>query len=277
MEELTRGAALWRQLAERLAEDIARGIYPPGSALPSEAQLMDRYHVSRVTVRSAVGHLRETGIVASSQGVRSTVIGPPPSPGTAPLLDCTVTRTGKTFHTALTTSQEGPTLTRAVLDPPTARLLGRDPDQEEPAFIIDRTLHQDPSHGQDPGHGEGHGQGEGRAPAAVHRMVLPFATLAGTRIQDTPQAEPAEVYAALADAHGPLHWHDTVSARESTPDERATLTIPDTPGTRMLLVSERVTYTTADRPLILEVLRAPATRARLGYRHNPARPSTRHT
>ena len=45
---------LFQQLAEELRQAIHTGEYPPGSQLPTEHQLCDRYQVSRVTVRKAL-------------------------------------------------------------------------------------------------------------------------------------------------------------------------------------------------------------------------------
>ena len=48
---------LFQQLAEELRQAIRTGEYPPGSQLPTEHQLCDRYQVSRVTVRKALEEL----------------------------------------------------------------------------------------------------------------------------------------------------------------------------------------------------------------------------
>ena len=42
---------LYRQLMQRIRADIASGVYPVHSRIPSEAELGDAYQVSRVTVR----------------------------------------------------------------------------------------------------------------------------------------------------------------------------------------------------------------------------------
>ena len=45
---------LFQQLAETLRAAIDAGEYPPGSRLPTENELCERYSVSRVTVRKAL-------------------------------------------------------------------------------------------------------------------------------------------------------------------------------------------------------------------------------
>lgn len=68
--------ALYVQIAEKLAKDIAAGRYKAFERLPSEQELMDRYGVSRVTVRQAIGVLRKQGLVSAKQG-KGTFVGAP--------------------------------------------------------------------------------------------------------------------------------------------------------------------------------------------------------
>ncbi|WP_178379733.1 GntR family transcriptional regulator [Cryptosporangium aurantiacum] len=60
--------AVYRQLADQLRADIASGEYGPGSAIPSEMTLMQRYGVARNTVRLAMTMLREEGLVVTHHG-----------------------------------------------------------------------------------------------------------------------------------------------------------------------------------------------------------------
>jgi GntR family transcriptional regulator len=55
------------------AELILSKAVLPGQRLPTEAELCDRYGVSRITVRSALRSLRETGYITVRQGFGSTV------------------------------------------------------------------------------------------------------------------------------------------------------------------------------------------------------------
>src|SRR5687767_7047136 len=70
--DLPRGAldapsvALYERIAARLWEDLrARGARS-GDRLPSERVLADRYHASRVTMRSALAVLAERGAVQAA-------------------------------------------------------------------------------------------------------------------------------------------------------------------------------------------------------------------
>lgn len=61
-------------VARALWEDIQRGTFRVGSLLPSEAELGNRFGVSRNTVREAVRHLEELRLVTRRQGVGTTVV-----------------------------------------------------------------------------------------------------------------------------------------------------------------------------------------------------------
>jgi GntR family phosphonate transport system transcriptional regulator len=67
------GVTLWRQIAGRLKEEIAAGTRPPGSQLPTEALLSDRFGVNRHTVRRALEELSRDGLVRIEQGRGSFV------------------------------------------------------------------------------------------------------------------------------------------------------------------------------------------------------------
>lgn len=71
-------APLYEQLAAALTAVIGRGDLAPGSRLPSERRLARELSVSRGTVVSAYGVLREANLVRSVQGSGSVVAGSPP-------------------------------------------------------------------------------------------------------------------------------------------------------------------------------------------------------
>jgi GntR family transcriptional regulator len=68
---------LYRKVAEDIKAAIAAGEYAPGTRLPSESELSERYSVSRGTVRQAFAALRADGVIASRRGARRVVIGGP--------------------------------------------------------------------------------------------------------------------------------------------------------------------------------------------------------
>jgi len=67
---------LYQQLADHLRQDIAEGRLPAGVAFPSERKLMARYQVTRTTVRSAIGVLKQEGMVVAEHGAGSFVRDP---------------------------------------------------------------------------------------------------------------------------------------------------------------------------------------------------------
>ena len=67
----------YRQLADLLRDAIMAGDYPPGSTLPSEPVLAERYSVSRPTVNRAISILRNEGVVRVQRG-RGTIVRPIP-------------------------------------------------------------------------------------------------------------------------------------------------------------------------------------------------------
>jgi GntR family transcriptional regulator len=60
--------SLYEQIATTLEQEIGQGIYEPSGKLPSEAELSERFDVSRVTVRLALGRLVEAHVVERKQG-----------------------------------------------------------------------------------------------------------------------------------------------------------------------------------------------------------------
>jgi DNA-binding GntR family transcriptional regulator len=64
------------QLVNILKDQIAQGIYLPGSRLPSESELCKRYQVSPMTVRRSINILLDQGIVSTIQGSGTYVKAP---------------------------------------------------------------------------------------------------------------------------------------------------------------------------------------------------------
>ena len=59
---------LYVQLMHKLRDEIAAGVYPAHSRIPSEQELCDTYQVSRVTVRKALSELTRDGLLERHQG-----------------------------------------------------------------------------------------------------------------------------------------------------------------------------------------------------------------
>lgn len=69
-------APYYRQLYEILRKDIVEGERHPGDLLPSESELIDRFEVSRVTVRQAMDLLVQDGLVYRRRGLGTFVASP---------------------------------------------------------------------------------------------------------------------------------------------------------------------------------------------------------
>jgi GntR family transcriptional regulator len=63
------------QLASILRRQIAEGVFRPGDQLPSEAQLVQRYGLSPMTIRRTINLLADQGVISTAQG-RGTFVKP---------------------------------------------------------------------------------------------------------------------------------------------------------------------------------------------------------
>ncbi|MGG7571201.1 GntR family transcriptional regulator [Streptomyces sirii] len=72
------GKPKYLQIADDLAEQIRAGSLAPGTAVPSETELMERYGVASGTVRKAVAELRTTQLIETHHGRGSFVRSRPP-------------------------------------------------------------------------------------------------------------------------------------------------------------------------------------------------------
>lgn len=61
--------APYAQVKQHLKDELARGRFPPGALMPSEAELVSQFGVSRMTVNRALRELQAEGLVERVQGV----------------------------------------------------------------------------------------------------------------------------------------------------------------------------------------------------------------
>lgn len=66
----------YRRIKEELKRSLARGRYPPGARMPSEADLVARFGVSRMTVNRALRELVDEGLVVRTQGLGTFAVQP---------------------------------------------------------------------------------------------------------------------------------------------------------------------------------------------------------
>jgi GntR family transcriptional regulator len=242
----------YRRIAEDLRTRIDSGDLAPGDQVPSENELIAIYGVARATVRNAIASLRASGLVITSRGKGTTVRATTPaSSATGGVLtfDPKIVRPrrGKASSGQFVTwDQQDWT---EVEEPARYRTdAGRyaealDLMAPEPVFVLERhLLHASGAH-------------------ATQRIFIPFRTLDEVpALEADPFVPPADLYRAAADAGHDLNWRDTITATMPTPDDAATLKVPD--GVP-LLVHTRITRDRDRQALFLEETRLPADRTLL--------------
>lgn len=67
---------LYKQLVNRIRQEIEAGNYSVGSRIPTEQEIIEKYGVSRITVRKAVSVLTEEGLLVKKQGQGTFVSAP---------------------------------------------------------------------------------------------------------------------------------------------------------------------------------------------------------
>jgi len=67
------GRPLYVQLYDRLRSNIQKGTWPSGSLIPSEAEIMSTFAVSRITARAALEQLVRDGLIERMRGKGSFV------------------------------------------------------------------------------------------------------------------------------------------------------------------------------------------------------------
>src|SRR6266576_19840 len=70
---IERGEPVYAQVANEVRADIKAGRWPPGTRLPSERELSERFGVSGTTIKTALAQLRAEGLIRSQQGRPSEV------------------------------------------------------------------------------------------------------------------------------------------------------------------------------------------------------------
>lgn len=121
-------------IADRIRQQIARGELTEGDWLPTEPELMQRFGVSRPTLREAFRLLEGDGLVRVRRGppggARVHIPGPEAA---APIFGLLLTLSGTTVHDVCEA--------QAVIEPPAVRRLaerGSDSDHDALELAVDR-------------------------------------------------------------------------------------------------------------------------------------------
>ncbi|QNI30383.1 GntR family transcriptional regulator [Alloacidobacterium dinghuense] len=69
-------STLYAKVEETIATEIARGEYRPGDQLPTEDELLERFQVSRITVRRAIQNLVHRRLLEIRRGLGTFVLAP---------------------------------------------------------------------------------------------------------------------------------------------------------------------------------------------------------
>lgn len=77
MRDTSAKTPVWKAIAEALRGDLAEGRYGPGSKLPTEADLAERFGVNRHTVRHGISALVDEGLVRTRRGAGTFVAATP--------------------------------------------------------------------------------------------------------------------------------------------------------------------------------------------------------
>lgn len=231
---------------ERVRRLISESLPEPGKPIPSEAELMDEYDVSRNTIRRALDLLEAEGLISSSQGSRRIV------------------RDSHRWHWSMSEwerahSNDGDAWANTI------RAQGGEPEND--LQIVAEQASADVA--------EALGIEEGTAIQARHRMrsvngephqlcdsyFPPFVT-DDNELFWRPTDLGVQGGLLAATGHKQVRWHDTLTARMPRAEEAQRLRMA--PGTP-LLVHTRIGYDEKDRPVRYMVTRMAADRVEVSY------------
>jgi GntR family transcriptional regulator len=262
------GTGKFVPVVEALRERIGIGELQPGDFLPSEAQLMDQFGVSRYSAREAIRRLASEGLIQVVDGkgsyVRTRQRASHADPraivyhATGSGKSAAMTRTYGDAEASSWADVEQPTTTRVNANVDLALPLGV--PEHTPLFVYERLLHQT----------SGTGGAPRDARRMTHRLYLPMPTcMRVPALADNPWRTPDKLYVALTDAGIDLAWTEHVRAALPAPDDTTSLQLP--PGAAVL-ITRRITSDHSDpagRPLAMEETRRSAENTQLTYPLTP--------
>lgn len=115
---------LYEEIARDLIGAIDAGVHPVGSLMPTELELVERYKVSRQTVRMAMQRLTEIGAVTRRAGAGTRVEARRQPSGS---FQWTLASLGDLTHLAAMTTRDIQDISPVILDKSAARDLGAAP------------------------------------------------------------------------------------------------------------------------------------------------------
>jgi GntR family transcriptional regulator len=259
------GTGHYAPVADALRRDITSGALAPGAWLPSEAQVMQIYQVSRYAAREAIKRLAGEGLVIVVDGKGSYVRARRERAAHADTrgLHQEIDTQGRVHYADAelahwhTTEEPGRYRTTATTD--LALSLGV--PEHTPVFVYDRLL----THDSTPTPTLANGQGTPRR--MIHRLYLPVTTCTDVpALTEDPFRTPDELYTLLTQAGKTLRWVEHIRATIPTPDDTTTLHIPTG---LPVLITRRITTDTHTRPIAMEETRRSAEDTQLSYPQTP--------
>jgi GntR family transcriptional regulator len=240
----------YHQLADVLRRKIRIGELPPGSQLPTEADLAATYRSSRGTVRLALGVLRNEGLIQSEQGRGSFVRDKRPIHYDANRLGSRAERVNSgadSFTTmverqGVQDSHQNVTCEILPANDEIAALLGLDEDRQ---VLARRRV-----------------MWTSNTPSMIGDSYYPLSFVQNSRLPDPadiPEGDDQE----LEDAgHVAARYHDQITTRMPSPEESATLEVP--PGVPVARVV-RTSYESDGTPCEAYIQILPGDRYILDY------------
>lgn len=238
------------QVANRINAAIAAGEYPPGSKLPAEPELAEKYGVSRALINRALGVLQSQGLVIPQRG-RGTFVNAIPQiiRNAATRQQRSVREEGRGAFDAelrrlgLTPRSELSQVGQVEAPAQAAELLGL--EVGSPVAIRRREMFAND------------------VPVQLASSYIPWDIAEGTPIldQDTGQGG---LYSRLSDAgHAPVEFEETIDSRMPTEEEAQFLAMD---REQRVYVISRVAYDAEQRPVEVCIHVMPAHQWQLKYR-----------
>lgn len=239
-----------QEIAEDLRRKINSGEYAPGSQLPTEPQLGERYRASRNTVRLAVMTLVNEGLIQLNRG-RGMFVPDALIPFTVLLSE---EEGGRGRNPGLDSYRSGVKVAHRrpevrnfetrieYVSAENASLLELDEDTQVVVRGAERFIDD--------------------SPYSLQRSYYPMDVARGTELERRQKIERGTIEVLRELGFEQVGHRDDIQARMPTPEERSFFRIG--PGVPVLVVS-RIAYTSQERPIRLTITVYAADRNRLSY------------
>jgi GntR family transcriptional regulator len=220
-------------IADTIRAEIASGAFPPGSQLPSEREISERFQVARNTVRLGLSALVSAGLIVSEHGrgyfVRShepfTYYASRSENLTFPVVD----ESGDSFVNDIKGAGRVPTTDFRLAIEPASDVVAEALRIEPGASTVIRSVLR---------YVDG-------TPWSIQNTWYPMDIAEGTRILDPRDIEEGTTRYLAGLGHDQIGYWDQWETRMPTPDEARRLQLgPGTP----VLISQRTGFT-AERPI----------------------------